>query len=211
MAITNYGDLKAAVADQLDRSDLTSQIVTFIAQAESRINRELRAALQDKRSTLTVTGGSDYATLPSDFRQMRNVSVVQTPPRVLEFVTMNELEQVYTGSGTPQVFTIVGTEIRVAPTPDTDITLNIYYVSNLAAFSDDADTNALLTTHPDLYLYGALEHAYAFLMDEQRMQFYREQVRNIIFEINKDEADQRFAAGLVLPTPYGERYNIRFS
>jgi hypothetical protein len=41
MALTNYADLKAAIATRLHRVDLTSQIVDYIDIAEKRICREL--------------------------------------------------------------------------------------------------------------------------------------------------------------------------
>ena len=42
MAISNYTELKTAVANWLDRDDLTDRIPEFIALAESRFNRLLR-------------------------------------------------------------------------------------------------------------------------------------------------------------------------
>ena len=43
MAISNYTELKTAVANWLDRDDLTDRIPEFIALAESRFNRLLRS------------------------------------------------------------------------------------------------------------------------------------------------------------------------
>ena len=40
--ITDYASLQAAVADYLNREDLTTQIQTFIQLAEAKFNRELR-------------------------------------------------------------------------------------------------------------------------------------------------------------------------
>ena len=39
MALDNYANLKDAVADWLDRSDLDSRIPDFISLAEARVNR----------------------------------------------------------------------------------------------------------------------------------------------------------------------------
>ena len=40
MAITNYSELKSAIADWLDRTDLTDQIPDFITLAEARHKRD---------------------------------------------------------------------------------------------------------------------------------------------------------------------------
>ena len=42
MAINSYSSLQTAVANWLDRSDLTDRIPEFIDLAEARINRALR-------------------------------------------------------------------------------------------------------------------------------------------------------------------------
>ena len=42
MTITNYTNLKAAIADWLLRDDLTAVIPSFIALAETQMQREIR-------------------------------------------------------------------------------------------------------------------------------------------------------------------------
>ena len=42
MAISNYSELKAAIADWLNRSDLTDSIPDFIALAETRHKRDFK-------------------------------------------------------------------------------------------------------------------------------------------------------------------------
>ena len=42
MALSNYTELKASIADFLNRDDLTSVIPDFITLAESQINRDIR-------------------------------------------------------------------------------------------------------------------------------------------------------------------------
>ena len=42
MALTTYTELKASIADFLNRDDLTTVIPDFITLAESQINRDVR-------------------------------------------------------------------------------------------------------------------------------------------------------------------------
>ena len=46
MALANYADLTASVANWLNRTDLTAIIPDFVAMAESDISRDLRLRKQ---------------------------------------------------------------------------------------------------------------------------------------------------------------------
>ena len=58
MAINTYATLQTAVANWLDRSDLTDRIPEFIALAEARMNRNLRLALMLNVDQTTLGGAS---------------------------------------------------------------------------------------------------------------------------------------------------------
>ena len=51
MAISNYSELKAAIADWLDRSDLTDSIPDFITLAETRHRRDFKIRRMETRVT----------------------------------------------------------------------------------------------------------------------------------------------------------------
>ena len=51
MAISNYTELNTAVANWLDRDDLTDRIPEFIALAEARFNRLLRIRAMEEKQT----------------------------------------------------------------------------------------------------------------------------------------------------------------
>ena len=53
MAIGTYAELQTAVANWLDRGDLTDRIQEFIDLAEARINRNLRLRLMETTATGT--------------------------------------------------------------------------------------------------------------------------------------------------------------
>ena len=66
MAITNYGELKSAAAEWLDRSDLTSRIPEFVELAEARFDRVIRTPdMVTKDDSFTVD--SQYETVPTGF------------------------------------------------------------------------------------------------------------------------------------------------
>ena len=79
MALSTFTELKDAVADWLDRSDLTTRIPDFITLAESRLNRDLRIRPMEVRSTMTTTAGNQYFNLPGGYIQMRNIQLNTNP------------------------------------------------------------------------------------------------------------------------------------
>ena len=54
MALTTYTELKAAIADFLNRDDLTTSIDDFIRLAEAQMNREVRHWDMEKRAVAAL-------------------------------------------------------------------------------------------------------------------------------------------------------------
>ena len=87
MAIGTYAELKTAVANWLDRDDLTDRIPEFISLAEARMNRVLRIRLMEGKYTAsTVAGQRNYA-LPTGYIQMRNFQVNTSPITPVQYVS----------------------------------------------------------------------------------------------------------------------------
>ena len=168
MAITNYSTLQAAIADYLNRADLTSQIQNFIQFAEADLNTRLRCREQIVRAE--ATSSAEFVQLPADWLEAINLHIVggQQP---LHYVTLDKADeinslQVYTA---PHYYALMNGAIEIIPEPTDDIDIEMIYYAKIPALSDQATTNWLLTKAPDVYLYGALTHAAPFLMDDQRI------------------------------------------
>ena len=67
MAITTYSELKTAVADWLNRSDLTTAIPNFISLAEAQMTRQIRHRKMVTRATATMD--TPYFAVPSDWKE----------------------------------------------------------------------------------------------------------------------------------------------
>ena len=65
MALTTYAELKASIADFLNRDDLTSAIPDFITLAEADMQRRVKHWRQEKRSTAELD--TQYSAIPADF------------------------------------------------------------------------------------------------------------------------------------------------
>ena len=67
MAIDTYSELKSAIADWLNRDDLTSVIPNFIELAEAELTRNLRHRKMIVRADATID--SEYTQTPDDWFQ----------------------------------------------------------------------------------------------------------------------------------------------
>lgn len=173
MAITTYSELKTAIADWLNRDDLTSTIPNFIALAEAQMNRTIRHRKMVTRSTATLD--TPYFAVPSDWMENIRFLLNTNPVTPLLYVTpeqMIEDQQVYSSSGQPLFFTMVGQQFEVLPTPDSSYSAELLYYAKIPSLSDAAPTNWLLTESPDIYLYAALVQSAPYLKEDERVQVW---------------------------------------
>ena len=170
MAISTYSELQSAIADELNRQDLTSVIPTWISLAEAQFNRVVRHRKMLCRATATLD--TQFTALPSDFLEAKNIQLNTNPVKSLEFVTVeyaDKLRNYYNESGTPQWYTILGDSIEVVPTPSSDQTIELVYYKRIPSLSSYG-SNWLLSAHPDLYFYASLQHSAPYLKDDPRLE-----------------------------------------
>lgn len=173
MAITTYAELKSAVADWLNRDDLTAVIPSFISLAESQFNRDERLRVRDSIVRATAQMDQQYEALPADYLEMVNFQIDgQQPFARLQYLTLNQMDEykrTYTTNGVPKYYTIVGNQVELLPVPGTTYTAEMVYYARLPALSDSNTSNWLLAKHPDVYLYGALIQSAPYLKDDERV------------------------------------------
>lgn len=168
MAITTYSELKSAVADWLNREDLTTVIPNFIALAEADFNRRLRLRQMLKRATATLD--DEFISLPGDWLEGKNIQLNTSPITVLKPASLAQVDatRAAMASGIPQIYAIFGTQMDFAPPPSGSYEVEMIYYAAIPSLSDAAPTNWLLTAAPDLYLYGALVQSAPYLREDER-------------------------------------------
>lgn len=198
MALSTFTELKDAVADWLDRSDLTARIPDFITLAETRINRELRIRPMEVRSTMTTTAGSQYFNLPGGYIQMRNIQLNTNPVTPLEYITPEMLDRLYGSSttGKPRAYTLIGDEIQLSPIPDSAYSLEMAFYEKFTPLGDGATggtvvSNWLTLNAPDVLLYGALLEAEPFIKNDERVPVWLNGYSNAIDKLQKADARDR--------------------
>ena len=188
MSITTYTELKSAIADFLNRDDLTSVIPTFISLAEIDINRTLRHWRQEKRSTAVLD--TQYSELPSDFLEPIRLSITSNDTHRLELIGSGDLlqrrENSKDTSGLPRFYALTGGAIEVYPTPDASYTLQMVYYSKPAALSGSNANNWVLTNHPDAYLYASLVHSAPYLENDARLAVWSSLKQKAFDDINSE-------------------------
>ena len=173
MALTTYAELKASIADWLNRDDLTAAIPDFISLAEAEFQRDIRHRYMITRSQATID--SRFSATPADWMQSVQLILETDPVEPLEYVTneyINKLRASSSATGKPRYYTHVGTEIEVFPAPDntsTGYTAELVYYAKVPVLSDSNTSNWLLSLSPDIYLYGALLQSAPYLRDDERI------------------------------------------
>ena len=195
MALGTFTELKDAIADWLDRSDLTTRIPDFITLAEARLNRDLRIRPMEVRSSMETTSGQRYFNLPGGYLQMRNMQINTNPITPLEYITPEMLDRLY-GSDTsdkPRAYSLIGDEIQLAPIPDSDYTIEMAFYEKFTPLGDGTSgtvTNNWLTLNaPDVLLYGSLLEAEPFIKNDERIALWLNAYNSAIRKLQ--DADDR--------------------
>jgi hypothetical protein len=206
MAISNYSELKSAIADWLDRTDLTDSIPNFIALTEARHKRDFKLRRLETRVTANTVADQEYYSLPDNYIAMRNIQLNTDPKTSLEYLTPEQMDRVYAGSmkGKPKAYSIMVNDIQLRPTPDGVYQIELLYYKHVNPLSDSNATNEILDNHPDIYLYGALVEAEPYLQNDKRIQtwasFYDRAKKDII---DSNERDRHSGVALTTRIDYG--------
>jgi hypothetical protein len=169
MSIATYAELQTAIANFLNRDDLTSVIPDFIALCEAQINRDVRDYRMIAQTNLTLDGKTE--SLPADWVETIRLNITTGETAEVELASRAELagrrQERADASGRPMLFAHVGTSIELFPTPDGSYTGELTYYQKVPDLATNS-TNWLLTAAPDIYLYGSLVHSAPYLHEDNR-------------------------------------------
>ena len=204
MAISTYTELKASIASWLNRDDLTADVPDFIALAESSINNEIRHWRMEARAETTVDG--QFTGIPSDWLSTIRFHLENDGTTDLRYLPRAEMQRVRAeqadSTGIPNYYGHNSGQFEVSPSPDGPYSGILLYYAKVPTLTDSAETNWLLTHHPDIYLYGALLHSAPFLQEDVRAQTWAALYKSAVERVN-DASSKSTASGS------GLRLNIR--
>lgn len=190
MSLSTYSAMKTAIANWLDRSDLTAYIADFITLAEERIWRTLRVKAQETALNSTISSG--VIAVPADYVELKFAYIDGAPTRNLERVALEEIYTRYptrSTTGKPSYIAREGDNFIFGPYPDSTYTVKGIYYAKLAALSNSNTSNWLTTSAPSLLLFGSLCEAAPFVVDDMRVPVWEAKFQQALREAQR--ADSR--------------------
>jgi hypothetical protein len=203
MAINTFTTLKTAVADFLNRDDLTSVIENFIVLAESQTNRDIRHWKMEKRSSGVQSAGDEYSQVPADWMETIRFHVTDNGTSPLDLISRKAMEDKRAGAedatGIPRYYTHADGQFQLYPTPSATTNTELLYYAKPAALSSSNADNWLLLEAPDVYLYGVLLHSAPYLGEDERVAIWAQMYSAAVTQLNKSSEDARYSgSGLTL-------------
>jgi len=205
MALDTYVNLKTAIAQWLNRTDLTSDIVDFVTLCEDEIARRVETEFE-RRDTITLD--AEIVTLPSDVREITSLALDLTSRRgPIEILAPEQLTIYKAASGNltgyPRraAITSNGTELILAPVPDVAYVAEIIYGTKLDRLSSSVTSNWILDDNSDVYLYGSLIHSAPFLKDDQRVPTWEARFEKGLAQIAALIERRKWAANTLIMRP----------
>ena len=197
--IATYTELQSEIASWMARGDLTAQIPTFIRLCESELNRVLRVRQMEQRSTAITS--SEYLALPDGYLELRDIQLNTTPRVHLEAVSPSYADQHFSAStGRPLHYCLIGNEIQLVPAPDAEYELEIDYFEVIPPLADN-ETNWLLDTAPDVYLYGSLLRASGYIQDANILNAWRQAYMDVMQQLQGVDEKQRWSGSRLSMRP----------
>jgi hypothetical protein len=207
MSIQTYAELQTAVANWLDRSDLTVRIPEFIELLEGDLRRRLRKA----KTQTSISLGAGTVAMPSGAAEITDPIRVNNGGGASDWIIYprlyTELQDLRAGAaatGRPRYFCVVDRNILLVPAPDQTYTGEIAYFN--AYVSVSASESGLIPTAPDLYLFGTLAMASMYLEHDERVPMWRELYEKALEGLNSQREHEEFETSLRpmrLPVVFG--------
>lgn len=197
MAFSTYTELKAAITDWMDRSDVSGSAADFVTLAEAEFNREIEVVETD----VTLSGVAGSAVV--------DVSAYSIIEPMSLFATVNgddeEIEFRAPGSfpysddqGLPGFVALNGTNLKFSQPLDQSYVLRFRYRGRFA-LSDAAETNDLLTNHPDLYLAACIAWGGVYTVDSEKIASHLALVERLMPGVKSHYAQRK--RGVITPSP----------
>jgi hypothetical protein len=193
MAITTYDQLSKAIVDFSHRDDVLELIPTFIANTEQHMydneTESLHLRSMEFISTSSTTG--KIIQLPPNFESSRSVRLVLDGYGELQFRTPEALNR-RTGPARPLFFSIIGNNIEFDCVPDSEYTIEMQYFKKADPLTLANQTNEILTSHSNIYLFGALYEVADWERDYQERDSKKQRFINAIKGANRTDKRGRY-------------------
>lgn len=200
-------DMTVQFVNLMNRTDLrnnTALQTTFITQAILRIQRELRAPLQE--ATILYTIPSNFVpgvgiAIPNDFLELIGLFYGPNQEYQLQRAELSTVKDMATNwsPGCSKKFARLGGNWIIGPAPLVGDTLLIQYYASFPALVNPTDTNVLSIVAWDAVVYAALSGACDFYNDERVDKFEKRYSQIMANLQNMADGDELTADAAVSP------------
>jgi hypothetical protein len=184
-----YDELVTAVTDYTENAVPTTDMDTFIRQAEQRIYNTVQFPSLRKNVTGITTASNKYLSCPTDFLAPYSLAVIESTGAYEYLLNkdVNFIRQAYpvpTDTGTPRYYALFGPTTTtggspqitnelsfiLGPTPDSAYSVELHYYYYPESIVDAATGQTWLGDNFDtVLLYGTLVEAYTYMKGEADM------------------------------------------
>lgn len=177
----NYSELTTAIQDYCETTFESTELATFVKQAEQNIYNTVQLPSLRKNVTGNLTSGNKYLAAPTDFLSVFSLAVVDSNGdyEYLLNKDVNFIRQAYPNpadTGLPRHYAIFGPTIGnadeltfiVGPTPDSSYSVELHYYFYPESIVD-AGTSWLGDNYDTALLNGSLIEAITFMKGEPDM------------------------------------------
>ena len=177
----NYAALVVAISDYTENTFPTTDMNTFITQAEQRIYNTIQFPSLRKNMTGTITANNKYLSCPEDFLSPFSLSVVDATGAYSFLLNkdVNFIREAYptpTETAIPKYYALFGptvsgsvisTELSLilGPTPNATYVVELHYYYFPESITT-ANTTWLGDNFDSVLLYGSLVEAYTYMKGE---------------------------------------------
>lgn len=183
----NYTELKNAIESYTENTSFTTtELDTFIQQAEQRIYNTVQLANLRKNATGSLSANNKYLSAPNDYLSTYSLAVIDNSGNYsfLKNVDVNYIRQVYpspAATGLPKYYAIFGPTVNgptitdelsfiLGPTPNAAYGVELHYYYYPESITEvPAGRTWLGDNFDSVLLYGSLVEAYTFMKGETDM------------------------------------------
>jgi hypothetical protein len=169
----NYAELVAQIQDYTENTFTTTDINTFITQAEQRIYNTVQLPALRKNVTGSLSAGNKYLAMPTDWLATFSLAVfgADNEYKYLLNKDVNFIRQSFPDTdsafyGEPQYYAVFNsTSFIVGPTPDINYSAELHYFYYPESITT-AGTTWIGNNFSSVLLYGSLLEAYTYMKGE---------------------------------------------
>lgn len=207
--MSTYGTMQDRIADEINRTNLTSQIQKAIISAIKHYERkrfyfnETRDITFSLSSSQEFYSASDNSAIPKLVEIDEVVVTVSNNRYYLTPRTYDYLERISTGqqyTSTPNDYAYYAQKLRVYPIPVEAYPIRISGVQRLDTLSATTDTNAWMTDAEELIRARAKKDLFANVIRNPEEAVVQANLERDAYRILREESNSRQAGAGISPT-----------